>query len=99
MAAELPKVFWASADHDDAGHPLQKFQRLIELTEFLSKLHRGDVVAIVGPDGHTVAQGLTNYGAEDVARIRGLKSSQFKKVLGDRPYDEVIHADNLVVRG
>ena len=60
---------------------------------------RGDVVAVVGPDGRTVAQGLTNYGAEDVAKIQGLKSSQFKKVLGDRPYDEVIHADNLVVTG
>jgi len=60
---------------------------------------RGDVVAVVGPDGRTVAQGLTNYASADVARIQGLRSSQFKKVLGDRPYDEVIHADNLVVTG
>ncbi|MBC7287093.1 MAG: DUF362 domain-containing protein [Armatimonadetes bacterium] len=46
MAAQLPKVYWASCDHDEAGHPLQKFRRLVELTGFLKQLHRGDVVAI-----------------------------------------------------
>ena len=60
---------------------------------------RGDVVAIVDPDGKTVAQGLTNYGAEDVAKIKGLRSNQFAKVLGDYQYDEVVHADNLVLTG
>jgi len=59
----------------------------------------GDVVAVVGPDGRTVARGLANYGAGDLDRIKGLRSSQFEQVLGDRPYDEIIHADNLVVTG
>jgi len=59
----------------------------------------GDVVAVAGPDGKPIAQGLTNYASADVEKIKGLKSSQFKEVLGDRPYDEVIHADNLVVTG
>ena len=57
----------------------------------------GDVVALVDPDGHTVAQGLANYSAADVARIKGLRSSQFAAVLGDKTYDEVVHADNLVL--
>ncbi|MEA3367042.1 MAG: glutamate 5-kinase [Planctomycetota bacterium] len=57
----------------------------------------GDIIAVVGPDGKPIAQGLTNYASDDVDRIKGLRSSQFRQVLGDRPYDEVIHADNLVV--
>jgi len=59
----------------------------------------GDVVAVAGPDGRVVARGLTNYASPDVDKIKGLRSNQFKHVLGDRPYDEVIHADNLVVTG
>ena len=60
---------------------------------------RGDVVAIVGPDGVTIAQGLANYGAEDVEKIKGLRTSRFAAVLGDYQYDEVVHADNLVLTG
>jgi glutamate 5-kinase len=57
----------------------------------------GDVVAVVSHDGREVAQGLTNYSSADLAKIKGLKSNEFAKVLGDRPYDEVVHADNLVL--
>ena len=57
----------------------------------------GDVIAIVAPGGQAVAQGLTNYSSDDIARIKGLRTSQFAAVLGDRTYDEVVHADNLVL--
>jgi len=60
---------------------------------------RGDVVAIVGPDGEAIAQGLANYCAEDVEKIKGLRSTDFAAVLGDHQYDEVVHADNLVLTG
>ncbi|MFO8014278.1 MAG: PUA domain-containing protein, partial [Phycisphaerae bacterium] len=69
------------------------------ITAVEGRFEPGDVVAVVGPDGETVAQGLTNYASTDVERIKGLRSSRFREVLGDRPYDEVIHADNLVVTG
>lgn len=58
---------------------------------------QGDVVAIVSPDGKTVAQGLVNYSAADLAKIKGLKSGRFAAVLGEKTYDEVVHADNLVL--
>jgi len=58
----------------------------------------GDVVLVVAPGNREIAQGLANYTADDVRKIKGLKTSQFAKVLGDRTYDEVIHANNLVVR-
>jgi len=30
-------------------------------------------------------------------RIKGLKTSAIAKVLGSKPYDEVVHRDNMVV--
>ena len=58
---------------------------------------KGDIVALQGPDGTEIARGLTNYGHEDLARIKGLRTSQIVDTLGDCPYEEVIHRDNMVV--
>jgi len=57
----------------------------------------GDVIAIVDPEGRPVAQGLANYSSEDIDKIKGLRTSRFAAVLGERTYDEVVHADNLVL--
>jgi len=45
----------------------------------------------------TLGTGLVNYSADDIRKIMGLKSGQIKKCLGHKPYDHVIHRDNLVV--
>ncbi len=41
--------------------------------------------------------GLVNYSSADIDRIKGLKSSRIKQVLGHKSYDEVIHRDNLAI--
>ncbi len=43
--------------------------------------------------------GLVNYSAPDIRKIKGLKSNQIEKCLGYKPYDEVIHRDNLAITG
>ncbi len=58
---------------------------------------KGDVVALCGPDGVEFARGLTNYGAADANRIRGLRTEKIAEVLGTFPYEEIVHRDNLVV--
>jgi glutamate 5-kinase len=58
---------------------------------------RGDVIAIVSPDGTTIARGLTNYASSDIERIRGKKTKDVRELLADHAYDEVVHRDNLVV--
>jgi glutamate 5-kinase len=59
----------------------------------------GDVVRVVGPDGEEFARGLTNYGAEDVERIKGSHSSKIEAILGYKYYDEIIHRDNMALLG
>jgi len=58
---------------------------------------KGDIVALHNDQGTEVARGLTNYPAEDLTRIKGLRSPQILEVLGHRPYEEVVHRDNLVL--
>lgn len=41
--------------------------------------------------------GLVNYSSSDIRKIMGLKSGKIKKYLGHKPYDEVIHRDNLAI--
>jgi glutamate 5-kinase len=41
--------------------------------------------------------GLVNYSAADIRKIMGIRSVQIKDRLGFKPYDEVIHRDNLAI--
>ena len=61
------------------------------------KFEQGDTVAVADPYGHEIARGLTNYSAEQLDKIKGLKSSQIAKALGDKPYDEAVHRDNMTL--
>jgi glutamate 5-kinase len=63
---------------------------------------RGDAVEVVVPDGDgdgpaRVAKGITQYGADDLKRIRGRQSYAIAEVLDDAPSDYVIHRDDLVL--
>jgi glutamate 5-kinase len=58
---------------------------------------KGDLVTLSDQQGREIARGLTNYHAEDIDRIKGLRSDRITQVLGYRPYDEVIHRDNMAV--
>jgi glutamate 5-kinase len=57
----------------------------------------GTPVELETPAGDTIGIGLVNYSAADIHRIMGLKSQHIRQVLGHKPYDEVIHCDNLVI--
>ncbi len=48
-------------------------------------------------DGEKLGTGLVNYSSADIRKIMGLKSSQIKDRLGYKPYDDVIHRDNLAI--
>ncbi len=48
-------------------------------------------------DNERLGAGLVNYNSTDIRKIMGLKSTQIKKCLGYKPYDCVIHRDNLAI--
>ncbi len=62
------------------------------------KFIKGDVVSVVDVgEKEEVARGLMNYSADEVRKVKGLRTSLIKKTLGYKPYDEIIHRDNIVL--
>jgi len=57
----------------------------------------GDIVSIVSLRGNEIARGLVEYKSEEVEKIKKLKSSQIKEVLGSKTSDEIVHRDNMCV--
>jgi glutamate 5-kinase len=69
----------------------------IGVTEVQGEFHRGDVIAVRGPDGTELARGLANYGSGEARLIARRPSSEFEKLLGYTAEPELIHRDNLVL--
>ena len=67
----------------------------IGIVDVEGAFRKGDVVALCDRSGAEFARGLTNYAADEVLRIKGLKTDQIAAALGHCPYVEVIHRDNL----
>ncbi len=59
---------------------------------------RGDAIAIAGPEGKIVGQGLSAYDAEEVRKIAGSKSERIEALIGYRRRPAVIEKDDLVVK-
>jgi len=57
----------------------------------------GDPVDIALDRGRPFARGLAGYGADEVRKIAGLKTSEIEKALGYKYLDEVIHRNDLVL--
>jgi len=59
---------------------------------------RGDVVSVFATGNNTeFARGLTNYSSAELMKIQGQSSTSIKRILGSKPYDEVVHRDNMVL--
>lgn len=57
----------------------------------------GDPVSCTTEEGIVFAQGLSNYSAETLQRIKGKQTSEIQQLLGSLEYEEVIHRDNLAL--
>jgi len=70
----------------------------IGVTAVQGDFHRGDVIAVLGPDGTELARGLANYSGAESRLIARKPSSEFEALLGYAAEPELIHRDNLVLR-
>lgn len=61
--------------------------------------HRGDTVIVVDEAGVELARGLVAYDAVDARRIRGQNSAVIEDILGAPGRSEMIHRDDLVLKG
>ena len=70
----------------------------IGVTEVRGEFERGELVAILGPEGRELARGLVNYASNDARRVMRQPSSRIESILGFIEEPELIHRDNLILR-
>lgn len=58
---------------------------------------RGEAVEIRDLTGERIAAGTVNYAAEELDRIRGMRSDRIAETLGYAYGEEVVHRDNMVL--
>ena len=69
----------------------------IGVRDVVGEFGKGDIISVLDLAGDEIARGLSNYNADQVKRIRGCHSDRIEQILGQCPYQEVIHRDNLTV--
>jgi glutamate 5-kinase len=52
-----------------------------------------------GPDGAEVGRGLVAYDKDDAERLVGQNSTRIEEILGYRGRSEIVHRDDMVLRG
>ena len=57
----------------------------------------GAPVRCLSNEEEVIGIGLVNYGAEEIEKIKGVRSNQIEEILGYKHSDEVIHRDNFVL--
>lgn len=69
----------------------------IGITRVEGTFEKGAVVAVIDAAGIEFARGLTNYDSRSTSSICGRRTGEIDTILGETPYEEVIHRDNLAV--
>lgn len=69
----------------------------IGIVNVAGSFKRGELVSLCDESGKEFARGLTNYDVASVTQIARRRSEEIDAILGDVPYAEVIHRDNLCV--
>ena len=69
----------------------------IGITESSGSYDQGSVVSICDSAGKEIARGLINYPSNEVLQILRQPSESITEILGHRPYENVVHRDNLVI--
>lgn len=59
--------------------------------------HRGDAIAVRGPDGTVLGHGLSEYDAQECSRLLGHHSREHEAILGYAPRSAIVHRDQLVL--
>ncbi len=57
---------------------------------------QGNTIRICTAGGREIARGIANYGSEDIKKIMGVHTNEISDILGHKPYDEIVHRDNMV---
>ncbi len=63
------------------------------------RFRKGDAVSVSDLMGVEFARGISNYGSEEVALIKGRKCADIESILGRKSCKEIIYHDNMILLG
>ena len=69
----------------------------VGVKEVRGDFKRGDVIAVLSPEGDELARGLAGYSSSDTVRIAGHHTEEIEGILGFIEQPELIHKDKLVI--
>ena len=77
-------------------------EEIVKDTDFFEKMDQMSLEFVEDKlinvdENKEIARGLVNYSGDEVRKVKGLRTSLIKKALGYKPYDEIIHRDNIVM--
>jgi glutamate 5-kinase len=67
------------------------------ITDVSGAFSEGDTVAVCDEAGAEFARGLVNYSSQEVKKIKGQRTDRIASILGSKPFDEVVHRDNMAL--
>ncbi|MDB6179813.1 glutamate 5-kinase [Paracoccus fistulariae] len=84
---------------EGAAHALQRGKSLLPagVRQVTGDFGRGDPVAIIGPQGETLATGLSRYTGAEARRIAGHHSAEIETILGYAGRAALVHRDDMAV--
>jgi glutamate 5-kinase len=71
----------------------------VGIEDVTGRFQIGEVVSLVGPDGKEFARGIANYTSEEINLIKGMNTSQIRRILGYIRQKEVINRKRMFLRG
>ena len=69
----------------------------VGITAVYGDFSAGETVRVLSPSGREIARGIAAYGAQDVLRLMGHRTVDFRKLVADGASEEIIHRDNMVL--
>ncbi len=69
----------------------------VGVVDVSGEFDRGDVIAVLDPQGQEIARGLSNYASAEARLIRRAPTAQIEAILGFIEEPELIHRDNMVL--
>ncbi len=85
---------------DGAYHAIQKRHTSLlpkGILDVKGDFMMSSVVDIADVNGNLCGRGISYYSSDEIKLIKGLNTSEIENVLHYKDYDEIVHANNLVV--
>ena len=69
----------------------------VGVTAVYGSFAAGETVRVLSRSGQEIARGIAAYDAADIMRLMGHQTSEFRALVADASYEEIIHRDNMVL--